>query len=101
MVRGQAFVDKSDLINPKSASDQFVLNVSGNLPTPCNTLQTDVKAPDEQNRIQVEVYSMLQADKVCAQVLVPFDTSVPLGNLKSGKYTVILNGKQVGELSVP
>ncbi len=101
MIRGQAFVDKSDLVSPKSSSEQFVLNVSGSLPTPCNLLQTSLKAPDEQNRIQVEVYSLLQPDKICAQVLVPFDTSIPLGSLKSGKYTVILNGEQVGELTVP
>jgi hypothetical protein len=100
MIRGQAFVDKSDLVSPKSSSEQFVLHVSGSLPTPCNLLQTSLKAPDEQNRIQVEVYSLLPPDKVCAQVLVPFDTTILLGSLKSGKYTVILNGQPVGELTV-
>ena len=101
MIRGKAFVDKSDLVSPKTSAEQFILQVSGSLPTPCNVLQTSVKAPDEQNRIQVEVYSLLPPDKICAQVLVPFDTSILLGSLKSGKYTVILNGAQVGELTVP
>ncbi len=101
MIRAKAFVDESDLISPKSSSEQFVLHVSGSLPTPCNQLQTSLKPPDEQNRIQVEVYSLLPPDKICAQVLVPFDTNIPLGSLKSGKYTVILNGAQVSELSVP
>ena len=101
MIRGKAFVDKSDLVSPKTSAEQFILQVSGSLPTPCNVLQTSVKTPDEQNRIQVEVYSLLPPDKICAQVLVPFDTSILLGSLKSGKYTVILNGAQVGELTVP
>ncbi len=101
MVRAPAFVEKSEVVSPKSASDQFTLTVSGSLPSPCNLLQTNVKAPDDQNRIQVEVYSLLPPDKVCAQVLVPFETSVPLGSLKSGSYTVVLNDKQVGELTVP
>ena len=101
MIRGQAFVDKSELISPKSGSEQFVLHVTGSLPTPCNQLQTSLKAPDEQNRIQVEVYSLLPPDKMCAQVLVPFDTSILLGSLKNGKYTILLNGNQVAELTVP
>ncbi len=101
MIRAKAFVDESNLISPKSSSEQFVLHVSGSLPTPCNQLQTSLKAPDEQNRIQVEVFSLLPPDKMCAQVLVPFDTNIPLGSLKSGKYSVILNGAQVSELTVP
>jgi hypothetical protein len=101
MIRGEAFVEKSELASPKNSSEKYTLNVSGSLPTPCNQLQTSLNGPDDHNRIVVEVYSLLRTDRVCAQVLVPFQTSIPLGSLKSGKYTVILNGQQVGELTVP
>lgn len=101
MTRGEAFVDKSELVSSKSSPVQYSLSVSGTLPTPCNLLKYDVKGPDDQNRIQVDLYSLVQTDRMCAQVLAPFDTSIPLGDLKSGKYTVILNGDQVGDLVVP
>ena len=38
---------------------------------------------------------------VCTQMLQPFDVSFSLGSFKDGKYTVWLNGKQVGEFSNP
>ena len=101
MTRGEAFVDESELVSTKSNPVQYSLHVSGSLPTPCNALKYDLKGPDAQNRIQVDLYSLAPTDRMCAQVLEPFDTNIPLGDLKSGKYTVILNGSQVGELAVP
>ncbi len=101
MTRGNAFVEKSELVSSKSNPAQYSLNVSGSLPTPCNVLKADLKAPDAQNRIQVDLYSLVKTDQMCTQVLVPFDTSIPLGSLRSGKYAVILNGNQAGELVVP
>jgi hypothetical protein len=101
LTRGKAFVEKADLISLESNPTQIELVVSGSLPTPCNVLKASMKGPDDQNRIQVELYSLVQTDAVCAQVLKPFNTSIPLGSLKSGKYTVSLNGKQVGEFTAP
>jgi hypothetical protein len=101
MMRGEVFVDKSELVPSKSNPEQYSLEISGSLPTPCNVLKFNVGSPDNQNRIQVELYSLIETDKMCAQVLEPFDTSIPLGSLKSGKYTVMLNDNQVGELVIP
>jgi hypothetical protein len=98
---GKAFVEKADLVSLESTPGQTDLVVSGSLPTPCHTLKASLKGPDDQNRIQVELYSLVQSDVVCAQVLKPFETNIPLGSLKSGKYTVSLNGNQVGEVTVP
>ena len=101
MTRGQAFVDSSELVSSNTNPAEYSLKVSGSLPTPCNVLKYEVKGPDDQNRIQVEVYSEVQSGQMCAQVMTPFDTSIPLGDLKSGKYTVVLNENQVGALVVP
>ena len=98
---GEVFVDKADLVSLESNPGQTVLAISGSLPTPCNVLKASMKGPDDQNRIQVELYSLVQSDRVCAQVLKPFETTVPLGSLKSGEYTVSLNGKQIGEVTAP
>ncbi len=98
---GKAFVDKADLVSLESNPAQTYLVVSGSLPTPCHILKASLKGPDDQNRIQVQLYSLVQSDTICAQVLKPFKTSIPLGTLKSGKYTVFLNDKQVGEFTTP
>jgi hypothetical protein len=101
LTRGKAFVDKAELVSLESNPAQTDLVISGSLPTPCHVLKASLKGPDDQNRIQVELYSLVKSDTVCAQVLKPFETSIPMGSLKSGKYTVALNGKQVGEFTAP
>jgi len=98
---GKAFVDKADLVSLESNPVQTELVISGSLPTPCHILKASLKGPDDQNRIQVQLYSLVQSDTICAQVLKPFETNIPLGTLKSGKYTVFLNDKQVGEFTAP
>ena len=98
---GKAFVDKANLLSLESNPVQTELVISGSLPTPCHILKASLKGPDDQNRIQVQLYSLVQSDTICAQVLKPFETNIPLGTLKSGKYTVFLNDKQVGEFTAP
>jgi hypothetical protein len=80
---------------------QAILNLTGSLPTPCHKLQTDVTAPDAQNRIAVSVYSLVDPAVMCVQVIKPFETAVSLGSLASGTYTVTVNGDSVGEVKVP
>jgi hypothetical protein len=80
---------------------QAILNLSGNLPTPCHKLQTDVSAPDDQKQIKVSVYSLVDPNVICAQVIKPFEAAVPLGTLASGSYTVLVNGQSAGSVTVP
>ena len=80
---------------------QLVLNLTGNLPTPCHKLQVDVSKPDAQNRISVDVNTTVDPHVMCPQVIKPFETAYPLGALPSGSYTVLVNGKQVGQAQVP
>jgi len=49
----------------------------------------------------VEVYSLVQPDQVCIQVLEPFDVNVPLGSYVAGSYTVVINGEEMGEFTSP
>jgi hypothetical protein len=98
MVRGEVFIEEQDILTLESFPPQFVLRLSGSLPTPCHQLRVAASAPDEQDRIQVEVYSLAKPDEVCIQVLEPFEANVPLGSYASGTYTVWVNGEQVGEI---
>ena len=77
------------------------LRLSGSTASPCHTLQVDVAEADENGNIAVAVYSVLNPNRVCAQVVRPFERQVPLRDLPSGSYTVSVNGKQIAAFDRP
>ncbi len=97
LIRGEAYIDSNELLTLESFPLQFMLNIKGNLPTPCNALRVVVNAPDIENKIYVDVYSVVSPDKVCVQVLSPFEVNVSLGSFPTGKYILFVNGNQVAE----
>lgn len=99
--RAEAFVQTSEILTLESSPPQFMLHITGSLPTPCHQLRVEVSEPGAENRIQAEVYSLVQPDQVCIQVLEPFDVNVPLGSYAAGNYTVLINGEQIGEFTSP
>ncbi len=99
--RGNVFIDSTEVLLLESYPVQVKLQLTGNLPTPCHHLRVIVSAPDEQNRIQVEVYSVTDPNVMCIQVLEPFDVRVSLGDFTEGEFSVWVNGEQVGEFSLP
>jgi hypothetical protein len=56
-----------------------------------------VNPPDAENKILVEVYSIIGPDQVCVQVLSPFEVNVPLGSFAPGYYILLINGEQAAE----
>lgn len=99
MNRGPATVVQSELVIMESYPLQLRLELSGNLPTPCNHLRAVVHEPDEQNRIEVEVFSLTEPDVVCIQVLESFEADISLGPYPDGSYTVWVNGELAGEFT--
>ena len=99
MQRAEVFIDSVDILTLESFPLQFRLQVQGSLPTPCHELRAVIDEPDAQNRIQVQVYSMVDPETVCAQVLEPFDISLSLGSYASGTYGIVVNGDEVGEIN--
>ncbi len=95
--QGNVYLDVAQVRVLESYPVQVVLTLQGNLPTPCDTLRVQVNPPDEQNRITIEVYSLTDPAKMCAQMLKPFDASIPLGSFPAGHYTIWVNGEQIGE----
>jgi len=97
LTRAEVFIDKSEVslltTNPTKAG----LSLTGSLPTPCHYLRVKVSPPDAENKIAVEVYSLVDPSQVCIQVLQPFETTLDLGTFAAGTYTVWVNGQQVGE----
>ncbi len=101
MTRGQATVDSASIFKQGSSPVQISLYVKGSLPTPCHILRANAAPADAQKQIQVEIYSLVDPGKTCAQTLQPFESTIPLGSYPDGKYTILINGKQAGEFSVP
>jgi hypothetical protein len=95
--QGNAYLDVAQIRLLESYPIQVVLTLQGNLPTPCDTLRVQVNPPDEQSRITIEVYSLTDSTKMCAQMLKPFNADIPLGSFPPGHYSVWVNGEQIGE----
>lgn len=95
--RGNVYIDLAQVRALESYPIQVQLDLKGNLPTPCHELRVAVSAPDSENRIQIEVYSVVDASKICVQMIKPFETNISLGSFPSGHYTVWINGEQIGE----
>jgi hypothetical protein len=98
-VRGEVFLESTDIVILESDTPKFVLRLAGALPTPCHELRVAVSKPDDENDIQVEVYSVTDPDEICIQVLEPFDTTIPLGVLAAGEYQVVVNGNEIGVIN--
>ena len=90
-------IDRSDLLIMESYPIQIALVLQGSLPTPCHQLRVIAKPPDEQNRIQVDVYSVVDPAMVCVQVIELFEVNIGLGSFPTGHYSVWVNEDLVGE----
>lgn len=97
LTRESAFVNSVELLIRESFPPQVSLVVNGDLPTPCHRLRITVSQPDSENKITVDVYSVVDSKQACIQVIKPFEQSVDLGTFPSGRYSVWVNGKMVGE----
>ena len=97
LTRGNAYINEASLMIRESYPPQISLSLSGDLPTPCNKLRVKIDAPDPKNKIVADVYSVVDPDKVCIQVLQPFQEYIDLGMFPTGHYSVWVNGEMAGE----
>ncbi len=90
--RGNAFIDSAEILVLESFPPQFLLNLGGSLPTPCHQLRVSASPPDSENVIAVTVYTVVDPNTICIQVLQDFIQGVNLGGFPAGTYTVQING---------
>ena len=98
LLRGEVFLDETEIIILEREPAEIILTISGELPTPCHNLRAVVSQPDSTNIMSVEVYSLSKPEEICIQVLEPFDIEIPLGIFTSGEYQVVVNGQRTGEI---
>lgn len=97
LTRQKAFLKEASIVIRESYPPQISLNLSGDLPTPCNQLRVDISQPMPDYKINVDVFSVIDPNVICTQVLKSFEESISLGTFPSGHYSVWVNGESVGE----
>jgi len=91
----QALIDDITIQILESFPVQIHVQVSGNLPTPCRELGP-IHQRFSDNFFEIAIHvTQLQTFVACAQVLEPFQTTIPLDvyGLPQGRYQVRVNDK--------
>jgi hypothetical protein len=97
LLRGSVFISEKSLLIRESYPPQISLSLKGDLPTPCHELRAEIASPDPENKIMVSIYSVVDPNVACAQVLESFEEFIDLGTFPSGHYSVWVNGESAGE----
>lgn len=77
------------------------IRVSGDLPTPCHEAMIEVMEPGPERVVNLEVWSRIDAETICIQVLAPFSVTADLHGLAPGIYSVQNGGKELTTFVVP
>jgi hypothetical protein len=97
--RSQVFLElaSSKLVVNGTGPLEVSVILNGNLPDPCHQLRVVVMGANENNSINLEVYSLAESGKACITVLEPFEVSIPLGSYSDGHILVYVNHEVLGE----
>jgi len=99
LMRGPVEIESADLLILESFPPQYKLQLAGTLPTPCHAWRAVVAPPNAAKQIDVEVYSVVDPDVICIQVIEAFAGIVTIPTPPPGHYTVLVNGRSVGVIS--
>jgi hypothetical protein len=97
LTRGNAYLDSTQLNTMESYPLQYSLTLKGSLPTPCHQLRVEVIPPDPDRRININVYSVVDPNLICVQMLQSFEANIPLGSFPAGHYTLWVNAAKIAE----
>lgn len=102
-LRGEVFLQESQVLLLESYPIQVRVLLRGEKPTPCHEMRVVISEPDEQNRIDLEVFTEVELGEMCIQVIEPFEETVaiPMNGAPDGEYTIWVNGELIGEFAYP
>jgi len=86
------------ILTLESNPPQFTVALKGDLPTACHQLRVVKNPPDANGKIVIEVYTVADPNKACAQVTKTFEGSIALGSFAKGHYSVWINDIMIGEI---
>ena len=86
------YVDSFDCRELISKNETLEVRIQGNLPSPAYTFSRfDLKVTD--GVIQITPLASYNPDKLVAQMLVPFEETCSVKNLKAGDYEISVIGR--------
>ncbi|NWF64510.1 MAG: hypothetical protein HXY38_09415 [Chloroflexi bacterium] len=88
----------AEVTTAKGVPPSYSLILKGFLPTPCHALRVVKSPPNATNEVNIAVYSVVDPQSICSQVLNPFDVNVPMDLLPPGTYAIWVNGQWVAEI---
>ncbi|MCS6770864.1 MAG: hypothetical protein NZ740_02420 [Kiritimatiellae bacterium] len=97
LVRGWASVQSVEIRPRPGRPDRFQLILRGNMPTPCHSWRASVSGPADEDRIDIELYSVVDPAIVCIQVIGDFEGAIELPPV-ARRTEVRINGERVGFL---
>ena len=90
--RFPVYLDSVEILLLESWPVQVRVVLRGSVPTPCYDLAYNLGEPDADGRITLSVFSTVDMDQVCTQVLHPFEQTIDVGSFTSGAYVLVVNG---------
>ena len=99
--RDSVVLQSKDLLVQESFPPKYILLLKGALPTPCHKLRVAINEPDIENQINLEVYSVVDPNVICIQILAKLDARIEFNGYPAGNYTVWVNGEKVGNMEIP
>jgi inhibitor of cysteine peptidase len=86
------FVETADALILESFPLQVNVKIIGNLPDACTTIY-QTESERDGNTFRIKILTLREKEVMCAQVLTPFEVSVPLDvmGLPAGAYRVSVN----------
>jgi len=99
LTRGEVTLDMatSQLIVTKGETTEASAVLQGDLPDNCHQLRIVFTPADDQNKINLEAYSLYDPQTTCTALIQPFQVIYPLGNFPRGHYSVYVNGQLLAE----
>lgn len=85
---GDLTVEDADLVERSGEPGRVDLVITGDLPNPCHIPVWDIEESDRA--ITVDLRSAEDPDQVCAQVLQPFEITIPLESDRPDTDLVVL-----------
>ena len=96
LTKEKVFITFAQVLAAESDPPQIFLALTGTMPTPCHELRVVIFPPNDKNEVQVEAYTVVDPNVMCAQVIAEFSENISMGIYPPGFYTVFLNGEEVG-----
>ncbi|MBL8152308.1 MAG: hypothetical protein JNN15_20475, partial [Blastocatellia bacterium] len=92
-------LESKEIVVLESFPQQYKLVLKGHLPTVCHHLRV-FETQSKGNRIDINVYSVVEPSSVCVMIVAPFEAKIDLNRYPVGFYSAWVNNKKIGDIEI-